>query len=101
MRKQKRFIAAALCVVAVLVMTVSAAYIVHEAGHGHDCTGEDCPVCALIAQVVQTQRWLGLALALAVALGFVLAAARFALTLPRTALSAECTLVSWKIRLND
>ena len=47
MTKKRRWISCFLAVLFVLVMLSSLAFIVLEAEH--DCTGEDCPVCAMIA----------------------------------------------------
>ena len=99
MTNRKRIGALLLCVGMVLALFVSSAYIAHEAGH--DCSGEDCPICQMIAVNVNLLRTLGLAVLLLVAL-FVLS--RRGLThqiLHRLALPTSGTLVSWKIRLND
>lgn len=82
-----------------LVLCASTAYIVHEVGH--DCTGEDCPVCAFIAQAHQVRRVFGMAL-------FMLLSALFALSAPAPYHVGEgtgqpfCgTPISRKVRLND
>ncbi len=99
MRHQKRIGAGFLCVVFVLSMLVSSAFIIHEAGH--DCTGEDCPICQAMAMNGQLLRLIGAALLVLVSL----------LGLPRAkhawtgtlgfSTPASGTLVSWKIRLNN
>ena len=57
--KRRHMIAMALCIAMMLSMFVSSAYIVHEAAHHHECTGEDCPVCRFISQVEQVRRGFG------------------------------------------
>ncbi|MBQ7433527.1 MAG: hypothetical protein IJV50_08760 [Lachnospiraceae bacterium] len=53
----QRVTAGILCVLFLSVMTLSIFYIVREADH--DCTGEDCPVCAMIQTAEQTLQFLG------------------------------------------
>jgi len=84
----------------VLVLSVSAAFLVVEADH--DCCGDEhCPVCRMIAVNIRVLKALTLAV--------------FALLLSRILLSGQSarrrqerreafrsgTLVSWKIRLDD
>ena len=59
MTSQKRIGALILCIGMALVLAVSAAFIIHEADH--DCSGEDCPVCRMIAANINLLRTLGLA----------------------------------------
>lgn len=54
--KQKK-LSALLCALFVLVTLFSVLFIVKEAGH--DCGGEDCPVCSCIQQAQQTLKNLG------------------------------------------
>lgn len=99
MRNQKRISAGLLCVVFVLAMLVSSAFIIHEAGHS--CIGEDCPVCQAITTSGQLLRLMGAAvLALALLLGILGASHAWTNTLGLFA-PASGTLVSWKIRLNN
>ncbi len=99
MTGRKRIYALLLCAGLVLVLSVSAAFIIQEADH--DCTGEDCPICRNIAINIRLLRTIGLAALLLPAL-FLQPAVHAEhdrqdhhhAFLPRT-------LVSWKIRLND
>lgn len=101
MSKRRHVIAMAVCVAVALAMLVSSAYIVHEAAHHHDCPGEDCPICQLIAEIARTRRELG-AVVLLLLLGcFMLSAPQFWHAAAETELPALGTLVSRKIRLND
>ena len=99
--KHRRALAVALCVVTVLALFVSSAYLVHEAAHPHCCVGKSCPVCQFIAQIEEVFR--GFGLALAALLMLVLAAlARRERTAPAVALPVDLvTLVGQKVRLND
>ncbi len=99
MRDRKRRIALFLCLGLVFVLFASSAYIIHEANH--DCTGEDCPVCQMIAVNLSVLR-------LSVIAGLASTAIRALLNLFRSHQRAERsdfpffgTLVSLKIRLND
>ena len=62
MSKRRHAIAMALCIVMMLSMFVSSAYIAHEAAHHHVCSGDNCPVCQFIAQVEQVRRGFGMIL---------------------------------------
>ena len=95
----RRHIAALLCVVLVLALAVSSAFIVHEAGH--DCAGNGCPICRMIAVHMDLLRAMGLAVLILLALFFLLRG-KFARREPRRfSLPVSGTLVSWKIRLNN
>ncbi len=99
MTNRKRITALLLCIGLVFALAVSSAYIAHEAGH--DCSGEDCPICQMIAVNVNLLRTIGLAVLTLLAL-FVLLQGRYAhWEQQRLCLPASGTLVSWKIRLND
>ena len=43
MERMKKIVAGFLCVILILALAASSAFSVHAAGH--DCAGEDCPVC--------------------------------------------------------
>ena len=101
MSKNRRLIAAVICVVAVLSMFASSAYIVHEAAHHHECTGEDCPICRFIAQVEQVRRGFGMVLLALLLIRFALALRREAHAPVAADAPALCTLVGRKVRLND
>lgn len=99
MRGQKRIGAGLLCVIFVLAMLASSAFIIHEAGH--DCTGEDCPICQAIIMNSQLLRLIGaVILLLASLLGILRTKHAWADTL-RFSVPVSGTLVSWKIRLNN
>ena len=99
MTGRKRIGALLLCIGLALVLSVSAAFIAHEADH--DCTGEDCPVCLMLAVNIRLLRAIGLALLVLPAL-FSLTALRSAYGRQNSIVSFRPgTLVSWKIRLND
>ena len=99
MTGRKRISALLLCIGLLLVLSVSTAFIAHEADH--DCCGEDCPICRTIAVNISLLRTLGLAALAVLCFIFLLSArpARF----PREGKNRFIpgTLVSWKIRLND
>lgn len=96
---QKRISAGLLCVIFILAMLLSSVFIIHEAGH--DCTGEDCPICQAIVMNSQLLRLIGVAiLVLASLLGILRTKHAWAGTLGFS-LPASRTLVSWKIRLNN
>ena len=96
---RKRIGALLLCIGLALILSVSTALIAHEADH--DCTGEDCPICLIIAVSIRLLRTTGLALAaLPVFFPFPVSNAAYG---RRNEKPCFCpgTLVSWKIRLND
>lgn len=101
MSKNRRLIAAIICVVVLLSMFVSSAYIVHEATHHHQCTGEDCPICQFIAQIEQVRRGFGMALLALLLIRFALALRRETRALAAAGVPALCTLVGRKVRLNN
>ena len=99
MRNRRRLWALLLCLGLVAALSVSAAYIVHEADH--DCCGEGCPVCRMIALQIRLLFSLTLAVTALKAL-FVMprnlsARAGFR----RLCFALSGSLVSWKIRLDD
>lgn len=62
MKRQKKA-AILICMAFLFVMLTSFFYIAKE--ENHNCTGEDCPVCACIHQVEQNLKNLGTGLAVA------------------------------------
>ena len=56
-KKAQRIFAGFTCAAFVIVAFFSLFFIVKEAHH--DCTGEDCPVCACIHQAEQTLKQIG------------------------------------------
>ena len=100
MSKQKRLFSLLVCAGMLLMLLVSSAYIAHEAGH--DCTGQNCPICQFIARVEQVQRDLGTAVLALLLLCFFLPPVRpFHPGSGEDSLPAFATPVSQKIRLND
>ncbi len=99
MTGRKRTGALLLCIGMVLVLSVSAAFIIHEAGH--DCTGEDCPICRNIAINIRLLCAAGLAVLIPAV--FRLRPVAHAAYGRRDRYAVFCpeTLVRWKIRLND
>ena len=55
--RKQRFLAGFTCTAFVIVAFFSLLFIVN--GTHHDCTGEDCPVCACIHQAEQTLKQIG------------------------------------------
>ena len=102
MNKRRHVISAIICVVMLLSIFVSSAYIVHETAHHHECTGKDCPICQFIAQIEQLRRGFGMALLALLLLCFALASGReWRMRAIAVAVPANRTLVGRKIRLND
>ena len=99
MTDRKRLGALLLCIGMILVLSVSTAFIAHEADH--DCCGEDCPICRTIAINISLLRTLGLAVLAAAGLFFLFSVRPVRRREERSARFFPGTLVSWKIRLND
>lgn len=96
--KAKRFTGSIIAVMVLLIVLLSAFCLGHEAGH--DCSGEDCPICDIMRQCENALRGLseGIAAPAVVMLPAVLAL--FVAVLFVSFISSE-TLVSRKIRLNN
>ena len=84
-----------------LSMFVSSAYLAHEAVYHHNCSGEDCPVCEFIAQIVELRRSLGMMLLALLLVCISLAVRRAWREQDGMAMPVLGTLVSRKIRLNN
>ncbi|MBP5159522.1 MAG: hypothetical protein ILP10_04415 [Lachnospiraceae bacterium] len=97
-RTTKRITACVMAIMMLAIMLFSAFFVAHEMEH--DCTGEDCPVCAciewcenalhrmgagLLAGVVRTMTWIAILLSVCLVTLFV----------------ARRTPVSGKVRIND
>lgn len=96
--KKQKTLAFLTCAVFILVTLFSILFIVKESDH--DCTGENCPVCACIHQAEQTLKQLGTDAAEPVIPAPIMA--QFVLALACVFLIVPCTtLVSQKVRLND
>lgn len=93
---KKRTIALAICLLFFGITVFSLFYIAKEADH--ECTGEDCPVCACIHQAQQTLKNIGTGIALAAAVVPVLFVVR-CLSIPALILPYTC-LVQQKVRLD-
>ena len=99
MANRRRVSALILCVGLVLILAVSTVFIAHEADH--DCCGEDCPICRMIALTTALMRILCLIAATGL-LWSVLSAASSAFRHPvSVCLRREDTPVSRKTRIND
>lgn len=97
MRKGISIIAAAAAGLAVLTVLSSVLLL---AGHaGHDCAGEDCPVCAQLAACVRRFGTAAAAAAAAVAAAAVLCHESGGAALAPA--HAAGTLVLWKVKLSD
>ena len=99
MTNRKRIAALLLCVGLIAALSVSVWFLALEADH--DCGGEDCPVCRIMAVNIRLLRTLALAAAVAAAFGLLRAAGSTRRPRDRYALFVPGTLVSWKIRLDD
>lgn len=99
MNTRKRGYALLFCIGFALVLLVSSAFLIREADH--DCCGEDCPVCEMIAMTSALMRSFCL-IAAALLLRSVTAAVRSAFHAPETGYGHSAgTPVSRKIRMND
>ena len=97
MTGRKRAGALLLCIGLVFVLSVSIAFVMHEAGH--DCTGEDCGICAQLEAVVSGFVFTGSAAA-AVACVFLLHPRTERIGTPKRAACAFTPMRS-KVRLNN
>ena len=96
--RKMRLLSGIVCTMLIVVMFVSLFYIVKE--ENHQCTGEDCPVCACIHQAEQTLRNLGTGLVVAVRVSFTVTGG-----MPGGSgycSTVRCSsLVAQKVRMND
>jgi len=99
MTNAKRTGALMLCIALALILAVSTAFIVHEADH--DCAGEDCPICQMIAVNIKLLYSLGLAAIVLMVFFFLLSGQTVRSRQDQHNRFFSGTLVSWKIRLND
>ena len=97
MTSRSRFIALALCACLLLALSASFLLVLHEAGH--DCSGENCPVCRLVSSCIRSLRSLALSLLLAFFLPSLTQAGAF--RQEPGPLCAPATPVQWKVRMND
>ncbi len=96
MTNKKRFAAIALAALVLFVLTASLFVIAHEADH--DCTGENCPVCAVIAVCRNTLKTLGDTLIAAAVVFGCFCLAGSAVAFFRTEIYSE-TPISLKVKL--
>ena len=96
--RQKRIAAGILGMLLLLIMLFSSFYLAVEADH--DCSGEDCPVCACIQQCENTLHRIGAGTASLA--GVVIPVVCMAVSMLLFTLAAsEETPVSRKVRLNN
>ncbi|WP_155988360.1 hypothetical protein [Oribacterium sp. P6A1] len=93
-----KIIAAIMGIMMLAVVLVSASYVAVEAVH--DCTGEDCPICACINQCENTLRQVGGGVELRFVSVFPVFFILIMAVPAAVSLTAE-TPVSRKIRLNN
>lgn len=87
-----------LCLLLIAVSVLSFAFILESADH--DCIGEDCHTCAQIAFAENILHQLGAGLSVAVVL-FAIALLFRSAIVAANAISAEFSLVSLKVKLNN
>ena len=96
-KNAKRILAGVLALLLLLALVLCALCIAAEADH--DCTGEDCPVCALVHQCENLLRQLAAAIAAAAAAAVVGVLCTSAVRHP--CILRRVTPVSFKVRLNN
>ena len=100
MRDQKRLFAWLLCIGLVLVLSVSSAYIVLEAGH--PCCGRaSCEICETVAKTEAVLHSILLCALILLPVFGAISIPRSFSALAGTRLNALPSLVRWKVRLND
>ena len=86
---------------AVLVLLFALFFTVMSAAeYGHDCTGEDCPVCQILATARTLSKTLFAALSVAAA-AVILPALLKAIQAGRTDFLEKTSLVSLKVKLSN
>jgi hypothetical protein len=96
--KNKRLAAGIIAFLMLFIMLFSASFIAIEADH--DCTGEECPICACIAQCENTLHQIGDGVAVQAAVIVPVVFMLILAFLLATDFPKE-TLVSRKVRLNN
>ena len=99
MNRSKKMAALLLCAFFALAVLVSSALIIHEAGH--DCAGEDCPICRAVAAAGTLLRFTGELLAVLALLPNPADAGCSRLNARGMSAPSLRTPVHWKIRLNN
>ena len=96
MKSERRLLSCILILLVVFVLFTSFLFILHESNH--DCEGESCPVCAMIAVCRNTLKSFSVALILIATLLSSLCSSRSDYT-DRPGLDHTDTPVSLKVRL--
>ena len=96
--KNKRLAAGIIAFLMLFIMLFSASFIAIEADH--DCTGEECPICACIAQCENTLHQIGDGVAVQAAVIVPVVFMLILAFLLETDFPKE-TLISRKVRLNN
>ena len=99
MARWRRICALLLCSVIALVLFVSSAYAVHEVGHV--CHGAGCRVCETVRQAEALVQIFVLLAGFAFLTLTFMRFMRVFRIVAGTPLFAPCTLISWKVRLNN
>ena len=99
MRIGKRALILLICGLFVATLLVSSVCIVRAANH--ICCGQRCLVCSVIARVEEMLHGLVLLLPAILAMIALFAARCWGWKPEKHRLFADCTLVNWKIRLNN
>ncbi len=98
MSKRNRIAAGILGILMLFTVLFSAFYLAAEVAH--DCTGEDCPICACIAQCEKAIRQIGNGAALWT-IAFLPVVSMLVLAFLFVYEFSQETLVSEKVRLNN
>lgn len=94
---KNKTLALTICVIFVMSILFSMLFVVK--GADHDCSGENCPICACISLAKQTLKQLG---SVSVAAAGMMVCFSLILAFIGTSLTVPCaTLISQKVRLND
>lgn len=96
--KKKRVFSMAVCILFLFVTFASLFYIVKEAGH--ECTGENCPICACVHQAHQTLKNLGTGTIIWSGTIFTILFT-LCVFMQYVCMILNTSLVSQKVRLND
>lgn len=99
MRDHRRLLALLLCAGLLLVLSVSSAFIVLEAGHV--CSGEACEICESMAKTEALLRGAAFFAFLPLFAACLLPALRALCALRTARRPLPSTLVCWKVRLNN
>ena len=97
--KTHRALARWIVLVFVLSLLLGAAFVLAELHH--DCTGENCQICAAVAHTVSFLKAEPVSLALPIMLAAWLSAALLAGAVPKQALTETPSLVTLKVKLSD